>query len=190
MEARGTASAATDAARHGGGEGRRPGEARTLAAAALLVAGAALAIAIGFEVVGGFVPCALCLEQRVGYYAAIPLAAVALATMGAVPALARALLVGAGAALLWSGGLGVYHAGAEWGFWAGPADCGGSDAAARDASSLLTQMAATRLVSCTEAAYRFLGLSFAGWNVLAAGTAAALALAAATRPVPNRRGRP
>jgi disulfide bond formation protein DsbB len=30
----------------------------------------------------------------------------------------------------------------------------------------LNQLQATRVVSCTEAAWRFLGLSLAGWNVL------------------------
>jgi disulfide bond formation protein DsbB len=39
----------------------------------------------------------------------------------------------------------------------------------------------TRVVSCTEAAWRFLGLSLAGWNVAISLGLAALALAAASR---------
>jgi disulfide bond formation protein DsbB len=31
----------------------------------------------------------------------------------------------------------------------------------------MKQLQTTRVVSCTEAAWRFLGLSLAGWNVLA-----------------------
>ncbi|MEP3665226.1 MAG: disulfide bond formation protein B, partial [Roseibium sp.] len=42
----------------------------------LLLGGlAAIATAWGFQLVGGFVPCKLCLEQRIPYYAGLPLAA-------------------------------------------------------------------------------------------------------------------
>ena len=42
--------------------------------------------------------------------------------------------------LLYGAGLGVYHAGAEWGFWPGPTDCGGGSGAAQSVSSIvLTQ---------------------------------------------------
>ena len=40
----------------------------------------------------------------------------------------------------------------------------------------------TRVVSCTEAAWRFLGLSLAGWNVLISLALAAFAALAAARP--------
>ncbi|WP_280938805.1 disulfide bond formation protein B [Methylobrevis pamukkalensis] len=75
-----------------------------------------------------------------------------------------------------------YHAGAEWGFWAGPADCGGGAAPTLDAGDLLGQMRATRLVSCTEASVRLLGLSFAGWNAVVCLAVAALGLYAALAP--------
>lgn len=152
---------------------------RAVGLAAFLVAVAAIGGAWAFEILGGYVPCALCLEQRVPYYVALPLIAVGLVTGGRFPRAGRALLAAGGVALLWSAGLGVYHAGAEWGFWQGPADCGGADATVRDASALLEQLGQTRLVSCTEAASRFLGLSFAGWNVLAAGGAGLASLGAA-----------
>jgi disulfide bond formation protein DsbB len=41
-------------------------------------------------------------------------------------------------------------------------------------------------VSCTEAAWRFLGLSLAGWNVLISLGLMALALAAAKSPKERR----
>lgn len=161
---------------------------RTLAACAVMVA--AIATAWAFQLVGSFVPCALCLEQREGYYVAIPLAVVALFAAGRRDRLARALLVGAAAAMAWSAALGIYHAGAEWAFWEGPVTCGGG-AEVREADNLLATLQETRLVSCTDASGRFVGLSFAGWNVVAASLAALLLLLAALAPRPERdeRGR-
>jgi disulfide bond formation protein DsbB len=43
----------------------------------------------------------------------------------------------------------------------------------------LNQLQTTRVVSCTEAAWRFLGLSLAGWNVLISLALAAFAAMAA-----------
>jgi disulfide bond formation protein DsbB len=43
----------------------------------------------------------------------------------------------------------------------------------------LNQLQTTRVVSCTEAAWRFLGLSLAGWNVLISLALADLALVTA-----------
>ncbi|WP_108659203.1 disulfide bond formation protein B [Acuticoccus kandeliae] len=146
-----------------------------------LVMIAAIATAWGFELIGGFIPCALCLEQRIPYYVAIPVALIGLIAATRTDTLARWLLAIAGIAILVSAGLGVYHAGAEWGFWPGPATCGGG-ADVRDASNMLSVLEETRIVSCTDAAGRFLGISFAGWNVVAATTAAILLFAAALAP--------
>jgi disulfide bond formation protein DsbB len=46
---------------------------------------------------------------------------------------------------------------------------------------LLGQIARTRVVSCTEAAWRFLGLSLAGWNALISVALAVLGVLAAVR---------
>lgn len=138
----------------------------TLRQSALAIAvGAAATIggALVFEHGWGYVPCKLCLTQRNPYYVAIPLA------LGAALLPPRWTRVG-----LWllalvfivSAGLGAYHAGVEWGFWAGPSDCGGAPAAAGNMGDFLSRLQTTRVVSCTEAAWRFLGLSLAGWNVL------------------------
>ena len=45
----------------------------------------------------------------------------------------------------------------------------------------MNQLQTTRVVSCTEAAWRFLGLSLAGWNVLISLGLAAFAALAASR---------
>lgn len=139
----------------------------TLRQAALAVAlGAAATVsgALVFEYVFGYVPCKLCLIQRNPYYAAIPLGLMA----AFLPSRwARAGLWCLALLFLVSAGLGAYHSGVEWGFFAGPSDCGGgSGASAGNVGDFLNRLQNTHVVSCTQAAWRFLGLSLAGWNVL------------------------
>lgn len=154
--------------------------------AVLLAAGMALTVgtALAFQHLGGFIPCKLCLEQRTPYYIGIPvaLAAAAFALSGRLALVARGFLAVAGLLMLWGLGLGVYHSGVEWGWWAGPADCGVvAGGAMGSAASLLDQLNAVVPPSCDEAAGRFLGLSFAGWNVLASAILAAIAFRGASR---------
>jgi len=139
--------------------------------------------ALGFEHIGGYIPCKLCLEQRVPYYAGIPVAlAAAFSAWRCWPAwTTRLLLALAGLAMLATLYLGVYHAGVEWHWWAGPTDCGATSGnISGDVNDLLGDMT-KRPPACDQAAGRFLGLSFAGWNVLAAAGLAALAFLGATR---------
>ncbi|MCF3936180.1 disulfide bond formation protein B [Acuticoccus sp. M5D2P5] len=149
-----------------------------LALIGTLIMLAAIGGAWGFQLIGGYVPCELCLEQRIPYYVAIPLALIAMLTMARSDTLSRVLLILAAIAIFFSAWLGIYHAGAEWGFWPGPETCGGG-ADVRDASNMLAVLEETRIVSCTEAAGRFLGISFAGWNVVASVMAGIVLLAAA-----------
>jgi disulfide bond formation protein DsbB len=125
-------------------------------------------IALGFQHIGGYIPCKLCLEQRTPYYAAAPimLAGFAFWRIGAPAYLTRACF--AIGALLMTYGLflGVFHAGVEWAFWAGPADCSVTVAAPTD-TNILSAIDNIKPPSCTEAALRIFGLSFAGWNVIA-----------------------
>jgi disulfide bond formation protein DsbB len=145
-----------------------------LAPAIVTVVGAAtIAAAWGFELIGGYVPCALCLQERVPYYAGVPIALVALvvAFAGGQRWLIRLLLFVVAAVFAYGAFLGVYPAGAAWGFWPGPADCAaGAAPPATSATDLLSQLQGMRIVSCTEASWRFpagWGLSFAGWNAAA-----------------------
>jgi disulfide bond formation protein DsbB len=137
----------------------------------------------GFQLIGGFVPCKLCLEQRIPYYVGLPLALLALiaALAGARPWLSRGLLALSGIAFLIGLGLAVYHAGAEWTWWPGPADCGGGTSTATSAGDLLSRLDNTRVVSCTEASWRLLGLSFAGWNAVVSLILVVAALIGVTR---------
>jgi disulfide bond formation protein DsbB len=137
---------------------------RQVALAIALGAAATIGGALVFEHAFGYVPCKLCLIQRNPYYVAIPLG---LATALLPPRWGRIGLWLLALVFLVSAGLGAYHAGVEWGFWPGPADCGGgAGAGAGTMGDFLNQLQTTRVVSCTEAAWRFLGLSLAGWNVL------------------------
>lgn len=154
--------------------------------ALLLAAGMVVVIlsALGFEHIGHYVPCALCLLQRWPYYLGIPIAVLAVlsAAMNAPPAVTRTLLLLAGLAMLIGGGMGVYHAGVEWKFWEGPATCATSvDAITKNANDLLADLNAQHGPSCTDASLRVLGLSFAGWNVITSAVLAGIAVFGATR---------
>ena len=137
-------------------------------ALALLMAAAAILIALAFEHIGGYVPCPLCLEQRYAYYAGVPLLFLALVFLSAAqPRAAAVLFVIVALAFLANAALGVYHAGAEWHFWPGPAECSGTQTITTNAGNMLEALQRTNVVRCDEAAWRLAGISFAGWNVLA-----------------------
>lgn len=125
-------------------------------------------IALGFQHIGGYIPCKLCLEQRTPYYAAVPiiLAGFLFWQFSAPAYLARACFAIGAVLMAYGMVLGIYHAGVEWAFWAGPADCSVS-VAAPTTTNILDAIDQIKPPSCTEAALRVLGLSFAGWNVLA-----------------------
>lgn len=133
--------------------------------------------ALIFEHWGGFMPCKLCLEQRTPYYLGIPLMAVALFLAKAKysPLLIRVILLVS--ALLMSYGLilAVYHTGVELKYWPGPTDCSSvSMSITTEAGNLLSNINRIRPPACDEAASHFLGLSFAGWNILASLSFAAI----------------
>ncbi|KPH80094.1 hypothetical protein AE618_15795 [Bosea vaviloviae] len=130
-------------------------------ASAALIAGAWY-----FQLVVGLVPCKLCLEQRLPHYAAIGLSLAAL-VLARSRRLQGLVLLGLAALMAWSAGLGAYHAGVEWGWFLGPSDCGGGVASAPGVQDFMKQLQTTRVVACSEAAWRWLGLSLAGWNALA-----------------------
>lgn len=130
-------------------------------ASATLIAGAWY-----FQLVVGLVPCKLCLEQRLPHYAAIGLSLAAL-VLARSRRLQGLVLLGLAALMAWSAGLGAYHAGVEWGWFLGPSDCGGGVASAPGVQDFMKQLQTTRVVACSEAAWRWLGLSLAGWNALA-----------------------
>lgn len=136
-------------------------------ALALFLALAAILAALGFEHIGGYIPCPLCLQQRWAYYLGIPALFAALVLIGAErPRIAGVILLLVALAFAVNGALGVYQAGAEWKFWPGPATCAGDQGVTQSAGSLLNDLENTKVIRCDEASWRMFGLSFAGWNVV------------------------
>jgi len=149
----------------------RTSRTQLLTAAFLMLAMAAtVGTALAFQHLGGYIPCKLCLAQRTPYYIGVPLMAVAfLSAVLRWPGwVTRALLLTGALLMVYSLYLGVHHAGVEWGWWAGPTDCGAVDIGGGSSSGgVLDQIDAIIPPSCDKASLRILGLSFAGWNALA-----------------------
>ena len=141
-----------------------------LTAAFLMLAMAAtVGTALGFQHIGGYIPCKLCYEQRIPYYIGAPVMAAALvaALLGAPTRLTRLLLAAGAVLMAWSLYLGIHHAGIEWGWWAGPTDCAVVVPPASGGSGgVLDQIDQVVPPSCDKASLRVLGLSFAGWNAV------------------------
>lgn len=136
---------------------------------ALFASALMLATAHAFETFGGYAPCTLCLRQREVYWVAGGVAlAGALATR--LPSLNRLRwLFDAALAIIFLVGMGtaIYHAGAEWKWWPGPTTCAGGGSVNLDSlAAIANGTAKVRPPACDEAAWRFLGLSMAGWNAL------------------------
>jgi disulfide bond formation protein DsbB len=136
------------------------------AALTLLAALAGIVTALGFQYIGDIQPCPLCLQQRYAYYAGIPVLFAGLVLFGAGRRRESAILfLLVALAFLANGGLGVYHAGAEWKFWPGPDTCAAGASVPSAGGNLLSRLQNVKVIRCDEAAGRFLGLSFPGWNV-------------------------
>ncbi len=150
------------------------------ASAAVAIAVIGLATILGalfFEHALGYRPCPLCLEQRIAYYISIPLAAMVLLglSVGSSYKVMTLAFAAIAAAMLWNAGLAAYHSGVEWRWWEGPKDCAGSFGGFGPAGGLADLIQNTRVIRCDEAAWRFLGLSLAGYNVLISLAMAAIA---------------
>lgn len=139
-------------------------------ALALAASAAMLATAHAFERFGGYAPCLLCLKQREVYWVAgtLALASLALARAPLGAHLRPWMSLGLAIVFLFGAGLAAYHAGAEWKWWPGPGACAGAGGtvSSLDMSGLLDGSLKVKPPACDEAAWRLLGLSMAGWNVL------------------------
>jgi disulfide bond formation protein DsbB len=151
--------------------------------AALLAGGVSLALllgAFGSQYLGGLAPCEMCIWQRWPHGASILFGLVGggLVMNRVLPSsLARALAILAIAAIAISGAIGVFHAGVEWKFWPGPAECTGIGyVPGRDDFKPL------QIVRCDEAQWRLFGISLAGYNGLLSLATAAVATAWLRRP--------
>ncbi len=128
----------------------------------------------------GFVPCELCLTERYAFYAGAPLAALtAFVASRSAHRAAQALFVLLALIFLANVGLAFYHVGVEQHWWPGPTACTGSLGGPVDVNDLMKSLNSARVVNCDEVQLRILGLSFAGWDVVASAAMAIYAALAA-----------
>ena len=147
-------------------------------AVVLVVAAATILAALAFEHLGGYAACPLCLEERYAYYFAVPASAIAvLLARNYATGPARILLLLIALALLANMVAGIYHAGIEWKWWEGPAACSGAFELQWGEGGIVD----TPIIRCDEASWRFLGLSFAGWNAVISAFLAGVAAYGASR---------
>ncbi len=118
----------------------------------LLMAGA-----LGSQFVGGLYPCEMCHWQRWPHYAAI---AIALVAFVAKSPMRNVLVALAALAILTSGAIGVFHAGVEYHWWAGP------PCSASGAGLSLEEIMRAPLIRCDEPQWSIFGISLAGFNAL------------------------
>jgi disulfide bond formation protein DsbB len=149
---------------------------QSLTLIAMLGSVALLGGAFAFQYIGGMAPCQLCLWQRWPHAAAIVIGLVALTTgwrglarLGALAALATA-------------GIGVFHVGVEQLWWEGLASCTAGSIEGISTTDLLNpDVVVAPIVRCDEIAWQMLGISMAGWNVIASVGFAGLWVMAALR---------
>ncbi|TCT10735.1 disulfide bond formation protein DsbB [Tepidamorphus gemmatus] len=153
---------------------------RVAAILVVLVGTATIAGAWIFELMG-YAPCPLCLDQRLPYYAGIPLAAVVLVTTRRAEGrrLPRALIGLVGLLFLYGASLAAYHAGVEWKLWAGPSDCAVGTGGPSATGGLLDSLNEAVLIRCDEPALLVFGLSLAAWNAVISLALSAVSLRAA-----------
>ncbi len=149
---------------------------RTLVMLAGAGSGALLAGAFAFQYIGGMAPCTLCLWQRWPHAAAVVIMALAVL----VP---NRWLIGLGAlAALTTAGIAGFHVGVEQGWWAGLASCSGGSISGISVNDLLNPNANVAApVRCDQIPWSMLGISMAGWNMIASLGLAGLWTLAATR---------
>lgn len=162
-------------------------EAAMLPVLVVLASATTLAIAHGFEYIGNIRPCALCLEQRSAYWAAIGFG-VAAALLYRQETLKetmvpRLLIAGMVLALGYGAYTAGFHTGVEAGWWEGPASC--TSTGARSLEDMLKDTAGD-IVMCDEVPWALFGISIAGYNFLIALSLTIYAAVGFVRALPKR----
>lgn len=150
------------------------------------LSGALLIGAFGFELIGRYPPCPMCITQRWAHAGVLALGLALFAAYRLAPATRRFARFGALAmagAFAVAFGFALQHVGVEYDWWAGPASCtGGGDLGGltlEDLNRALGQR--TNVVLCDEVAWSLFGVSMAGWNALFSLSSAAASLLIAAR---------
>lgn len=126
---------------------------------ALIVPSALMLGALGSQYVGGLHPCEMCYWQRWPHDAAIVLALFAFGTR--VNKASHVLVALAALAIMVSGGIGVFHAGVEYGWWEGITTCSTTAAGVS-----LEDILRAPVVRCDVPQWTLLGISLAGYNAI------------------------
>ena len=111
----------------------------------------------------------------------------ALALAAGRPAV-RAWVTGIAALVFLAGaGLAFYHVGVEQHWFAGPTACTGAAAVGGSIEDFRKQLMAQQPVRCDEPQWALLGVSLAGWNLLASLALVAFCVVALRSPALRRR---
>ena len=117
-----------------------------------------MAGALGSEYIGGLYPCEMCHWQRWPHEAAIGLSILAFFLK---PSARIIFVVLAALSILLSGGIGVFHAGVEYGWWEGLTTCTNTAA-----SGSLADIMKAPMIRCDVPQWTMWGISLAGFNAL------------------------
>ena len=126
---------------------------------ALVVPSALMLGALASQYIGGLHPCEMCYWQRWPHDAAIVLALFAFGTR--VNKASHVLVALAALAIMVSGGIGVFHAGVEYGWWEGITTCSTTAAGVS-----LEDIMRAPVVRCDVPQWTLLGISLAGFNAI------------------------
>lgn len=132
---------------------------------AALGSGALLGGAYYFQYGVGLAPCEMCYWQRWPHMVAIGVGLLALASF-AWPRLALVFMLTAITALIVTAGIGVFHVGVEYHWWAGPQACAGNVPRGLSPEQLRKYLFGAKMVRCDETAWAMWGISMAGWNAI------------------------
>jgi disulfide bond formation protein DsbB len=130
----------------------------TLAATGLLIA------VFAMQYIGGLAPCSLCLTQRWPHGATLVLGLIAFVPITGATA-RRLLLALIALSFAVTAGIGAYHAGVEYGWFAGPTACSGT-ISGNTVEELKRQLMAQPVVRCDEVSWSLFSVSLAGYNFL------------------------
>jgi disulfide bond formation protein DsbB len=137
---------------------------RAFAGFVLIASATVLGSALLSQYWGGLAPCELCLLQRWPWAAAIVISLVALVA-GSRPALPWVAL-GLDAVFALGVVFAFYHVGVEQHWFAGPTACTASGSATT-LEEMKRQILGTAPVLCDRVQWSLIGVSLAGWNLLA-----------------------
>ena len=140
---------------------------------AALGSGALLGGAYYFQYVVDLRPCEMCYWQRWPHMVTIAVGLLALASF-AWPRLALVFMLTAITALIVTAGIGVFHVGVEYRWWAGPQSCTGGAPPGLSPEQLKKYLFGAKMVRCDETAWAMWGISMAGWNAILSGGLALL----------------